>query len=282
MKPLKNKLAVTIVVLSVAFFGIILFSLKSDSNGITSGIGTVISPLQNVVYKVNNRVKETVDFFLNFSTVKSENESLKAENTELQNKLIEYNTLKEENDTLREALNFTRSKDKYDYLGANVIGYSGSSLSDGYIIDVGTEEGIKKGMVAITAKGLVGKVTKAASHYSIVQTILNENIAVSVVAQGANEDAGVLQGITSNKNKGLTQIYNLPIDSSIKEGDIILTSGLGEIYPKDIPVGVVSTVDDDKVKVMKRAVVKPYADLNSLEELMIVIPKNSTDEVKYD
>ena len=282
MKPLKNKLAVTIVVLSVAFFGIILFSLKGDSNSITNGIGTVVSPLQSVVYKVNNRIKETVDFFLNFSTVKSENERLKEENTELQNKLIEYGTLKEENETLREALNFTKSNDKYDYLGANVIGYSGSSLSDGYIIDVGTEDGVKKGMVVVTAKGLVGKVTKAASHFSIIQTILSENIAVSVVAQDTNTDAGILQGITSNKNKGLTQIYNLPIDSDIKEGDIILTSGLGEIYPKDIPVGVVTKVTDDQVKVMKSAVVEPYADLDSLEELIVVIPKNSTDEVKYD
>ena len=77
MKPFKNKLAVTIVLLSVAFCGMIIYSLQSDANGISSSVSTVVSPLQKIVYNINSRVKETVDFFLNFSEVKLENEELK-------------------------------------------------------------------------------------------------------------------------------------------------------------------------------------------------------------
>ena len=282
MKPFKNKLAVTIVVLSVAFCGMIIYSLQSDANGISSSVSTVVSPLQKIVYNINSRVKETVDFFLNFSEVKLENEELKKKNTKLANELIEYESLKDEVERLREALNFTESKNNYKYVGVNIIGYSGNSLSDGYIIDKGSNDGINKNMVVVSSKGLVGKVTKVASNFAIVQSILNENIAVAVMDQQTREATGVLQGLSDKKDNNMTVVYNLPISSDVKEGDIIITSGLGKIYPKEIPVGTVVSVEEDNVRVMKSAVVEPFVNFNEVEELFVVIPNSNIDEIEYD
>lgn len=282
MKPFKNKLAVTIVLLSVAFCGMIIYSLQSDANGISSSVSTVVSPLQKIVYNINSRVKETVDFFLNFSEVKLENEELKEKNTKLANELIEYESLKDEVERLREALNFTESKNNYNYVGVNIIGYSGSSLSDGYIIDKGSNDGIDKNMVVVSSKGLVGKVTKVASNFAIVQSILNENIAVAVMDQQTREATGVLQGLSDKKDNNMTVVYNLPISSDVKEGDIIITSGLGKIYPKEIPVGTVVSVEEDNVRVMKSAVVEPFVNFNELEELFVVIPNSNIDEIEYN
>ena len=277
MKPFKNKLAVTIVVLSVAFLGIIAFSLKSNSNIISSGVGGVISPLQKIVYTVNEKVKGSFDFFINFSNVKKENEELTAKNAELENKLIEYERMKDENTRLREMFDYSQNNANYDYLGCNIIGYSGGNISNGYIIDKGTKDGVEKDMVVITPAGLVGKVTKASSSFAIVQTILNENIAVAAMVESTDETTGILQGITDSKNKNLTELSNIPIESAIKEGDKILTSGLGEMYPKEIRIGEVISVEVDNVGIMKRAVVKPYVDFNKLEELFVVVPKEKVD-----
>lgn len=282
MKPFKNKLAVTIVLLSVAFCGMIIYSLQSDANGISSSVSTVVSPLQKIVYNINSRVKETVDFFLNFSEVKLENEELKKKNTKLANELIEYESLKDEVERLREVLNFTESKNNYKYVGVNIIGYSGNSLSDGYIIDKGSNDGIDKNMVVVSSKGLVGKVTKVASNFAIVQSILNENIAVAVMDQQTREATGVLQGLSDKKDNNMTVVYNLPISSDVKEGDIIITSGLGKIYPKEIPVGTVVSVEEDNVRVMKSAVVEPFVNFNEVEELFVVIPNSNIDEIEYD
>ena len=282
MKPFKNKLAVTIVLLSVAFCGMIIYSLQSDANGISSSVSTVVSPLQKIVYNINSRVKETVDFFLNFSEVKLENEELKKKNTKLANELIEYESLKDEVERLREALNFTESKNNYKYVGVNIIGYSGNSLSDGYIIDKGSNDGIDKNMVVVSSKGLVGKVTKVASNFAIVQSILNENIAVAVMDQQTREATGVLQGLSDKKDNNMTVVYNLPISSDVKEGDIIITSGLGKIYPKEIPVGTVVSVEEDNVRVMKSALVEPFVNFNEVEELFVVIPNSNIDEIEYD
>ena len=273
MKPFKNKLAVTIVVLSVAFLGIIVLSIKGNSNIISSGVGGVISPLQKIVYTVNEKVKGSFDFFINFSNVKKENEELTAKNAELENKLIEYERMKDENTRLREMFDYSQTNANYDYLGCNIIGYSGGNISNGYIIDKGTKDGVEKDMVVITPAGLVGKVTKASSSFAIVQTILNENIAVAAMVESTDETTGILQGITDSKNKNLTELSNIPIESAIKEGDKILTSGLGEMYPKEIRIGEVISVEVDNVGIMKRAVVKPYVDFNKLEELLVVVPK---------
>lgn len=273
MKPFKNKLAVTIVVLSVAFLGIIIFSLKNNSSVISSGVGSVISPLQKIIYNVNDKLKGSFDFFINFSKVKQENEELAAKNAELENKLIEYNRMKEENTTLREMFDYSQANQNYNYLGCNIVGYSGGNISNGYIIDKGTNDGVKKDMIVITPAGLVGKVTKSESSYSIVQTILNENIAVASMVESTRETTGILQGITDGKNKNLTMLSNIPIDSEIKEGDVILTSGLGGMYPQEIRIGEVVSVEVDSVGIMKKAVVKPYVDFNKLEGLFVVVPK---------
>lgn len=277
MKPLKNKLAVTIVVLSVAFLGIIIFSVKNNSNIISSGVGSVISPLQKIVYTVNDKIKNSFEFFLNFSKVKEENEELKAKNAELENKLVEYNRMKDENTRLREMFDYSEANENYDYIGCNIVGYSGGNISDGYIIDKGTEDGVEKDMIIITSVGLVGKVTKAESNFSIVQTILNENIAVAAMVESTRETTGILQGITDNKKNNLTKLSNIPIDSEIKEGDVILTSGLGGMYPKEIRIGEVVSVEVDSVGVMKTAIVNPYVDFSKLEELFVVVPKEKID-----
>lgn len=281
MKPFKNKLAVTIIVLSVAFLGIIIFSVKNGSNSVSSGIGSVVSPLQKIVYKVNDKIKSSVDFFANFSKVKQENEELKVKNSELENKIVEYSALKDENERLREVLKLKDSKNNYDYVGVNIIGYSGGTVSRGYIVDKGTNDGIEKDMIIINYQGLVGKVTQAESNYSVVETILNENMAVSVMVDSTRETTGILRGYKENKNEDIVKVYNLPIDSEIKEGDVILTSGLGMIYPKEIRIGEVVSVETDSVMVMKNAMVKPYVDFNKLEELFVVVPKDKIN-VKYD
>ena len=282
MKLLKNKLAATIIVLSVTFLGLIIFTVNNQEKGaVSSGAAVVMNPMQKILYNLNNGLKNTVDYFLNFSEVKEENNTLTEENIKLKNQLLEYEKLKEENDRLREVLNFKNSKNTYDYLGAEIIGYSGESFLKGYIIDKGENDGLKKNMVVISNLGLVGQITSVGSNWAIVQSLINENIAVSVMVNSTRETTGILKGYTTHSNENLTKITNLSIDSEIKEGDVILTSGLGQIYPKEIRIGEVISVETDEIKVMKTAIVKPYVDFDKLEELFVVIPKE-TREVKYE
>ena len=258
MKLLKNKLAVTIIVLSVSFLGLIVYTVKRDDKSlIESGAGAALNPIQGIFYKATDKVKETLDFFLNFSEVK------------------------EENERLREILNFTEERNNYNYIACDIISHSGGNFIDGYIVNKGENDNIKKGMIVIAAQGLVGQVTQVASNWSVVQSLVNENIAVSVMVESTREATGYLKGFKDSKNRNLAKVYDLPMDSEVKEGDVIMTSGVGLLYPKEIKIGEVLSVEEDKIKVMKSAIVKPYVDFNKLEELFIVSPKD-TREIKYD
>ena len=256
MKLLKNKLTVTIIVLSVAFLGLITLTVSRDDKGLESGAGSTLNPVQKVAYGFNRGVKDFVDFFLNFSDVRDENKELKKENDKLKAEIDEYSKLKEENERLQKVLNFKDEKNNYDYIGTNIIGISGDSILNGYISSVG-------------------------KNWAIVQCIVNENVKVAVMVDSTRENTGILQGYKDYFNNNLAKVLNLPMDSEVKEGDVIVTSGLGGYYPKEIKIGEVVSVEEDRVKVMKSAIVKPYVDFNKIEELFIVAPKDKR-EIKYD
>jgi rod shape-determining protein MreC len=282
MKLLKNKLAVTIIVLSVSFLGLIAYTIKRENRSIIeSGAGSTLNPVQSVLYQGTNKIKETLDFFLNFSEVKAQNKELSKKNQELEDELNSYSDLKDENDRLRQVLSFEEERNNYNYISCNIIGQSGGNFLDGYIVNKGKKNNVQKGMIAIAAQGLVGQVTSVGDNWSIVQSLVNENIAVGVMVQRTREATGYIKGFKDSQNRNLAKVYDLPMESDVKEGDVIVTSGVGMLYPKEIRIGEVISVEEDKVKVMKNAVVKPYVDFNKLEELFIVSPKD-TREIKYN
>jgi rod shape-determining protein MreC len=282
MKLLRNKLAVTIIVLSVSFLGLIVYSAKRENRSIIeSGAGSTLNPVQGMLYNATNRIKETLDFFLNFSQVKAQNTELTSENAELKNELSSYADLKNENDRLRQVLNFEEERNNYNYTACDIIGYSGGNFLDGYIVNKGKKDNIQKGMIVIAAQGLVGQVTSVDDNSCIVQSLINENIAVSVMDQRTRDATGYIMGYKDSQNNNLAKVYDLPMDSDVKAGDVIVTSGVGMLYPKEIRIGEVVSVEEDNVKVMKNAVVKPYVDFSKLEELFIVSPKD-TREIKYN
>lgn len=287
MRFLRNKLVLTIIVLSIIFLFLISFSIKGNSNSIIrNGIGVTFNSFQGGLYKVNNGIKNSLSFMINFSRVKSENEELRKENSSLKNKLVEYNSLKNDNSQLRKELNFKNQRSEYDYIGCDIIGRSSDGILNEFAINRGSKDGIKKQMVAVTADGLVGQVVHVENNWSIVQSLANENLAVGGTVDSTTSNAddvvnsGMVKGYNDNNNQFLAKLYYLPQESTIKKGDVIVTSGINNSYPRGIRIGTVMDVEDDKGKVMKNALIKPYVDFDKLQELLIVVPQNKMD-IKY-
>jgi len=275
---LKNKLTVAIILLSVTFLILIGRSIgRTNATAVENGIGSGFNVVQGALYSVTSNIKNSLGFVFHYSEVRQENESLKKRNAELEQQLVEYNTMSSENIRLRSMLNFKEANQNYDYMGCNVIGVSGSGYLDQFVIDRGSDDGIAKNMVAVTGEGLVGQVTYVSNKYSIVQTLANENLAVSAMVESTNENSGILKGYKDSGSSLIAKIYYLPVDSALTQYDVILTSGLGGLYPKGIRIGTVLSVSEDKGRVMKTALVKPYVDLDKLQELFIIVPKNKID-----
>ncbi len=281
MRFLKNKLTVVIIILSVTFLSLIGYSANRDKMSfVENGVGVTINSVQGLVYNEFYKITNSFQFITNISEVKVQNEKLRKSNSELQSKALEYDVLKKESERLRSMLNFSKQRDEYNYVGADIIGVSGNSFSDGFIINKGENKGLKKGMIAITGEGLVGQVASVGNNWSIVQCLSNANIAVAALVQSTRDNNGIVNGYKDKNNKPLAEINRLSLDSRIKKGDVIVTSGLGGIYPAGIRIGNVLSVQEDKGEVMKSAIIQPYVDFSKIEEVFIVVPKE-TREIKY-
>lgn len=274
----RNKLLRRITILAailLVIFGITVY--RDNKSLIESGAGATLNPVQKVIYSTNKRVESFIDFFLRYDEVKVMNKELLEENQAIMQKIREYDTLKNENLKLKEMFEITERSEQYTYLGANVIGNVGGGILTSYLIDKGENHGLLPGMAIMTEQGIVGQITKTAKTWSTVETLSSENISIHVMTAQEHKDSGILKGYTGQGQKQMAMISYLPVDSTIKEGDQVITSGLGGFYPPDIYVGTVTKVNEDKGNLMKTAIVEPAVDFKSIEILFVIVPKNGEE-----
>lgn len=131
------------------------------------------------------------------------------------------------------------------------------------VIDKGTKQGVQKDMTIVTSQGLVGRVISTSSSTANIILLTDYASKVSVVGQ-ESRDVGLLSG----EGKKMLRIIYLDLDSTIKVGDTVVTSGMGGIYPKGIPVGKVESVGKDKDGLHLYAMVSPFVDFSKLEEVL--------------
>lgn len=281
MKNIKysnKKITLSVIILSVIFLCLIGYSAnRKKMSFVENGVGLTINSVQGLFYDVFYKTSNSFQFITNISKVKKENEELIKTNSKPQINAKKYNATLKENESLRIKLNFPNIRDNYNYIAVHIIGLIGNGYGDGIEINVGEDKGIKKGMLVITEEGVVvGKVLLVGTNRSMVQSLSNENIEVEALVQSTRE-RGIVKGYKDRKNNYLAKIQ-LPLDSTVKKDDVIVTSNFGGIYPKDIRIGsvlsVLSVYVADKGAVMKIATLKPYANLQKNEDVFIVIPKN--------
>lgn len=280
MKFLKNKINIIISLLIVIMTVLILFSSNRDSKSKLEGIvGDTLSPVQRLIYTVSKVLSDTYEGLVKYSGLVSKVELLSKENGELKARINSYEQLKVENDRLRAILNFKTRLDDYKFVGANIIGKNGAYTNE-YIIDVGINNGLENGMVVISNGGLFGMVTSVSDNWSLVSPIINGNIAISGIVQRTNGNQGIIRGYEGGNSDYNLKMEYLPIDEEVLVDDIIVTSGLGGVYPSSIPIGEVMSVESDKRNLSKSLFIKSHVDFEFVSELFVILP-NNVDKVEY-
>lgn len=308
-KFLRNKLTVVIIILSVAFLSLITYSAKTQNNNIVANsVGSGTGKIGGFFYTVGSEIKGFFSNIFYASSIKNENEELELKNTELEKKAVAYDNLIKENEELRKMLEFKETRGEYDYVGADITGSSTEGWLQSFIINKGSDDGIKEGLVAISPNGsLVGVIKNVSKTWSEIETVTSPNVSIACYISKVTSDIndtnnensgdeaennsandapnGVLKGISTNKQTDPRAVINyIPIQSDVNKDDLVLTSGLGKLYPKDIVIGKVLEVEEETGKGMKVATIVPNVEFDKLNGVLIVIPKDgiSVDgEVKY-
>ncbi len=160
-----------------------------------------------------------------------------------------------------------KQKSAMRFVAARVIGRAPDSWSSSLIIDKGAQQSIKNNYVVINYEGLIGRVVKANAKTSKILLMNDPAFSVSAMVQRSRQE-----GLVSGALGGLLLMKYLPLESDIVPGDMVISSGLTEIFPKGLVIGKVVEVNEEFGGLSKYALIKPAVNLSSIEEALIIIP----------
>ena len=224
----------------------------TQKNVISAALASVFYPAQMVISSVDE-----------FRSVAHENEMLKEENARLRQETYYASEALQELARLHALVRFD---DKWDYpiVTARVVGHNPGRFLTTLVINRGTSRGVKEDMPVFSMNGLVGKVSKATLTHSRVQLLVDPNLKLSVLERRTRV-VGFLESVD-----GRTLSAMIPTHAGVKVGDTLITSGLGGIFPKGIPVGTVAQIRPSDLEVMQLMDVVPFQEFSSLEEVFVM------------
>ena len=207
-----------------------------------------------------------------------ENEELKRDNAELRRQLSDYIDVKAENERLWNYYGLKKENPSYQIVPANVIRRDVNDDFYSFTLDVGTSLGARVNAPVITDNGLVGWVCQADATTCKVKTILSPDTKAGVTDKQSG-DSGILSGSVSLCDKNLTGMNKLAEDHSVKEGDMIVTSGTGGAYPSGLLIGQVQSIEFNKYDASRCAIIKPYEDVRSITSAAVITDFESKGKV---
>ena len=234
---------------------------KADTlilNKISNSLARAFSPVIQVMQLPAEAVYAIYDKIRDISLVYSENKQLKAENTELLMLKNQVRTLKAENKLLGQMLNYAPPPEA-TYITAKIVAEEGDGFSHSLIAYSENTSQVRKGQVVLGAQSVVGRVESVSGSYIRVLLFTDINSKVPVISE-RNRIRGILSGDNTTVPK---RLFTAP-GADIKEGDMIVTSGVAGVFPTGLPIGVVSKITKDAIAV------ETISDIERLEYVKIV------------
>ncbi len=170
-----------------------------------------------------------------------------------------------ENNRLKDLLSF-KQKSSYKVIAAHVIGRAPDNWNSALIIDKGSLNGIKSGMTVMTYLGLVGRVAEVSKSASKIMLVTDPDFAISAVLQRSRQQ-GLVVGALGN----LLVMKYLAHDTDIKPGDVVVSAGLTDAYPKGLIIGTVTEFIEDSSGLSYYCLIKPAVNLFNLEEVLVIV-----------
>lgn len=265
-----NRYTVGFVILAV--FAVTLVNATGEERpGLTlfeNIVKTIVTPVESGVSKVVRSVSGTIGTVFTIGSIKEDNKKLKERVASLEAENLLLREYGYQNLRLRDLLKFKDTVGKnYEMVSASVVGRNPSNWFKTLTINRGEADGIQKNMVVMTSLGLVGHVINVSSNSAEVVLIVESSSAVGGLIQ-VTRTPGVVEGL--GDNSGYLKMRYLAKDSPIRVKQVIVSSGLGGIYPKGVPIGRVVKVEIESNGLEKYAILEPFVDFNRLEEVFVI------------
>lgn len=271
MKKILSKWKRSILVFFLIFCSLLLTTLhvkgKRDIFFLDSIVNSVFSPVQSFFTRSIRSVKQLGTNYLFVINAREENILLKEEIERLRIDRERLLEIENQYNRLLKQLQFQKEISSKMIL-AEVVGNDFNSWFKTIVINKGTENAIEKGMTAMTADGLVGRTIEAGTNNAKILLLTDFRNAVDAMVQ-RTRDRGVVIGNNSN----ILQMRFIPLKADIQIGDVVISSGMGGVYPKGLVVGTVTKIKRKKQSLFQEAEIAPSGDFTKLEEVFIISKK---------
>lgn len=264
-----KKLICTLIVIAV-LMGISAFS---DTSIVSSVLSSLTLGMQQVSAEVAKDASQK-----SYDELLRENEKLEQELSTLRTQLVDYYETKEENARLWRYYDLKKEYPQYEVMPASVIRRDPCDSFYSFTINRGKAVGISVGDPVVTDKGLVGWISATDLSTARVKTILSPDAKVGSI-DAVSRDTGVVSGVVSLSDKGLTAMTKIPAQNTMKTGDIVITTGISGLYPATLMIGEVEEILFDEYDTSKYAVIKPFEDIRTVTDVVVITGFDGQGEI---
>jgi rod shape-determining protein MreC len=264
MRPSRNN-PYQLIILILLAGGVLLLALGGFLTPILTGALQPVYGVQGWLYDRFQAIQDFINAPADIARLRQENADLRSENAALQTQVIALQQQVTENNLLSALLDFARARPENSYQAAAVIGRDPSPFLHYVMINRGSDDGIRRGMPVVAAEGLIGRVAQVTANAARVELITDPAALVSVQLQPSEVD-GVLAGSVT----GDLGIDLIPQDAALQAGDLVFTSGIGGLYPPNILIGQITSVQQEAQALFQSASVQPVVDFTRLEIVLII------------
>lgn len=266
-----RKILVLGLLLAIPIFSITMQQNSKDEPWIFKPFFFMAGITQNSFSSLTSGVRSTTDLYLNLIDIKTQNRQLTQEIAELKAQLSQMTELSLENERLNKLLDF-RQRTKMDLLAAKIIA---RDLFDDYqtvTINRGETHGVRKGMATITISGVVGYAANVEPYTSKILLLTDRYAVIDSIVQRSRA-----RGIVQGHSKDTCSLSYLKRNDDVQNGDMVVTSGLDNIFPKGFPIGTVIKIDKDEYGLGQKIEVQPVVNPSNIEEVFVVLNAHNQD-----
>jgi rod shape-determining protein MreC len=257
-------LLITLLVLVIALIYSANLRKKTTTTLFERAVLTLTEPLQLGIDRTGANIKSLWGNYLWLIDTRQQNIATMRANRDLRARLLEMREVTLENQRLKRLLDFVEA-DPRKVLPALVVAEDASSWARTIVIDKGLRNGVLEGQPVVVAEGVVGRVIKAASNSSRVLLVTDASSSIAGLVE-RTRTRGVVRGNGNDLNLEFALRNDL-----VEEEDLIITSGMGGVFPKGLVVGRVDAVQRNEFGLFQQIKVTPAVDFSRLEEVLVLM-----------
>ena len=238
---------------------------KRSANFVERGVMMALSPVMKPAARMSGFFEDAWDNYFNLVGVRQENLRMRDEVKGLNARIVAAGETALANQRLQKLLDMKNSI-TIPTLSASVIGEDVSSWFRTLVIDRGSSDGIAEGMEAVAADGVVGQIVKVSPTTSRVLLLTDHASGISATIQRSRA-----RGVVKGKAEGLCSLEFTTREEDVKVGDMVITSGIGGVFLKGVPIGEVTMVKRGEYGIFQTVTIRPLVNIPHLEEILVVL-----------